>query len=387
MPGLATPVLRDFLATHIPPIFGRIQGTGLLPDPWVPGTHITLGERRGGYHERIEGTHRPAKRLSGFGMAAADEITWPYRHRFEHADTHFVRDWHFGAYNAEQVRVWGKIGVHLSDAGTFIDVYCSPAALANPKYELPRLALALAPMKVECPRAIFLGPPWHHNHYHWVIDIVPRLAFARPELTEGLPVVIPPAVRQAQIEILRAALDTMGHQDTQIERLPQGPCRFERLVMPTAPTMSMDVSAAQHGFVRSIYQRQLVERTRRRIYISRRDAAVRRITNEGPLLELLSKHGFEPVTPSGLSMAEQAALFCSAEAVIGHHGAGMTNLAFSNPGTIAIEVFHEGHFAPCFSRLAQLGELRYGYAVGKAQGADTFVDLYPLAQLLEEAGL
>jgi len=76
-------------------------------------------------------------------------------------------------------------------------------------------------------------------------------------------------------------------------------------------------AAGTHGYKRTIQKK-------RRIYISREDAQVRRIANEAELREILLPLDFEIVTMSGLSVPEQAALFASADIVITHHGAAMT---------------------------------------------------------------
>lgn len=66
-----------------------------------------------------------------------------------------------------------------------------------------------------------------------------------------------------------------------------------------------------------------------------------------------------------------------------HHGAGLTNLAFCSPSTLAIEIFHDRHFSPSFARLAQLGELKYGFGIGDPVGSDTWLDPNQLRELLE----
>jgi capsular polysaccharide biosynthesis protein len=64
----------------------------------------------------------------------------------------------------------------------------------------------------------------------------------------------------------------------------------------------------------------------RRVYLTRRGAATRRLANEAELLPLLERHGFVAVQAESMSAAEQLALFQSAEAVIGVEGAALVNL-------------------------------------------------------------
>ena len=77
----------------------------------------------------------------------------------------------------------------------------------------------------------------------------------------------------------------------------------------------------------------------RRLFVSRGSAASRRVVNEAALEPVLTEHGFEIVDPAGMSVAEQVKLFSQARFVAGPHGAGLTNLLFSAPGTRVVEIF------------------------------------------------
>lgn len=75
-----------------------------------------------------------------------------------------------------------------------------------------------------------------------------------------------------------------------------------------------------------------------RLFVSRALVERRHITNEAELLKVLEPHGFEKVHPETLSVSEQIELFASAEVVIGAFGTGLTNLIFSPPNTLVIEL-------------------------------------------------
>jgi capsular polysaccharide biosynthesis protein len=64
----------------------------------------------------------------------------------------------------------------------------------------------------------------------------------------------------------------------------------------------------------------------------------RHISNEADLVEMLAHHGFEAIHPQTLTVRQQIELFAGAEAVIGSFGSGLTNLIFSPPGTLALEL-------------------------------------------------
>lgn len=76
----------------------------------------------------------------------------------------------------------------------------------------------------------------------------------------------------------------------------------------------------------------------RRLYVSRRDATVRRLVNEDEVAALLAGLGFEVVELSGLDFEAQAELFAQASAIAGVHGAGLANLVFAAPGARVFEI-------------------------------------------------
>jgi hypothetical protein len=77
----------------------------------------------------------------------------------------------------------------------------------------------------------------------------------------------------------------------------------------------------------------------RRIYISRNDARLRRVSNENRIVPLLEEGGFTRVTLKGMPAGAQIRLFRKAEAVAAPHGAGLAHTAWCSPGTKIIEFF------------------------------------------------
>lgn len=77
-----------------------------------------------------------------------------------------------------------------------------------------------------------------------------------------------------------------------------------------------------------------------RLFVSRRDAAKRRLVNEAEILAALAPLGFRAVALAEMPLPRQFALMRAAEAVVGPHGAGFTHLAL-HPGVPRLgEVLH-----------------------------------------------
>ncbi|MBC8050757.1 MAG: glycosyltransferase family 61 protein [Chitinophagales bacterium] len=78
---------------------------------------------------------------------------------------------------------------------------------------------------------------------------------------------------------------------------------------------------------------------RRRLYISRNDAKLRRVANEAELGPMLKAHGFESIILKGMPIADQVRLFIEAEGVVAPHGAGLAHIAWMRPGAKVTEFF------------------------------------------------
>jgi Glycosyltransferase 61 len=90
----------------------------------------------------------------------------------------------------------------------------------------------------------------------------------------------------------------------------------------------------------------------RRLFVSRRDAAKRRVVNEEVLVAALGDLGFEVVVPGAVSFAEQVRVFSEAEIVVGPHGAGLANALFMPEGSAMLELHHPDFNRPYYQRLA-----------------------------------
>lgn len=76
----------------------------------------------------------------------------------------------------------------------------------------------------------------------------------------------------------------------------------------------------------------------RRIYISRKNAAMRRILNEEELIQTLKTYNFQEYVLEQMTIEEQIELFYHAEIVVGSHGAGFSNIIFADKVHV-IELF------------------------------------------------
>jgi capsular polysaccharide biosynthesis protein len=91
---------------------------------------------------------------------------------------------------------------------------------------------------------------------------------------------------------------------------------------------------------------------------------------------LVGEFGFEYVTMDGRSLEDEIELFSSADAIVGVHGAALTNLLWARPECRVLELFPYGWNHPGYQEIAAFVGCRYGYIVGsddapRAAGMDT----------------
>jgi hypothetical protein len=182
--------------------------------------------------------------------------------------------------------------------------------------------------------AVSLALPYERpNYFHWMFEALAGLLIAREFIPHDLRVVVRLGLAPFEAETLAA----VGIAPDSVFVLP--PDRMvhfpELYVVPRAFRRSAPAPILA-STLRSLAQVQRDSVASRRLYITR--ASRRRIVNHAEVLETLERHGFSEVAAETLSVSEQIALFAQAEAVIGVHGAGLTNSVFSTPGTLLIEL-------------------------------------------------
>ncbi len=191
--------------------------------------------------------------------------------------------------------------------------------------------------------------------YHWMYEVLPRFA-----LIQGIEGKI--YIDQGQ-RFQRESLALLGIDPERIIDASQFQgVQAEELIVPAIPPLPTRWSC---DFLRAHIQ---VEREgKRRLYLSRKDAAKRRVLNEEELLPILEREGFEVATTSSLPFAEQVKLFASAEIVVGPHGAGFSPLTFCKPGTSVLELFSPAYSHRCYWQVAAAAGLPYHYLLGEGE--------------------
>ncbi len=188
-----------------------------------------------------------------------------------------------------------------------------------------------------------VNSPFLFNYYHWILDCL-QLIYDYENIKRTRPLLqllIPDNLAPFQ----ERSLELLGYSHTDSPAIRSNDLHYlaERLVVPIPSPRRGECRIPSPGFIHWLNYRtgnRSLNALRRQscIYVSRKDSAKRRISNEAQVEELFKSIGFQVITLSSLSLDEQISAFSSARIVAGIHGAGLSNVVFSKRHTCVIEI-------------------------------------------------
>ncbi len=210
--------------------------------------------------------------------------------------------------------------------------------------------------------SLLTGTPGNDNYYHWFFDCLSRLCLTETVINsyKYIKYLIPDDVFPYQKETLaQLGIDSSSYISSRDAPFVQS----KLIVVSSYPNQDINNPAEWTiDFIRKSFL-HLAKQTNHQdqlIYISRSDSIrSRRLINENHLSSLLVLLGFRIVHLSKINFVDQVTLFANARMVVGVHGAGMTNLVFSQPGTIVCEIFGQAYQPVMFKKISNYLGLKY----------------------------
>jgi capsular polysaccharide biosynthesis protein len=233
------------------------------------------------------------------------------------------------------------------------------------------------------------------NYYHWLLESLPRLwLIGQAGFT----------INQIDRFLLNEELLPFHAQTLEVLGIPQEKrmCarknrvfRCERLFVPSLPADPMVYPSWALSFLRERFLPAAASVQLDRVFISRRQAARRKLLNEPEIEERLRNAGFKTVMLEELSFREQVGLFASASVMVAPHGAGLSNLVFSQSHTRVIELVSPSFINHCYQKLAGVMQLPYAEVVGdltttprkRAEEDDFMISTEKLNQAMRQLGV
>lgn len=214
----------------------------------------------------------------------------------------------------------------------------------------PHLHSAFVRARLPAPRRLdgltlsLVTPEATSNYHHWTMDLLPRAGLAQ-RAGYNLSAFDHVLIKGAKSSFQKEGLKRLGIDESRLIRVGENELfQADRLVVPSVRHDNTKVNLADMEFVRRLYlpEEPATSAAVRRLYIGRRDAAYRRVTNEAELLQELAPLGFEELAMSKMTVAEQAKIFSEAEMIIGPNGSALANLLFANRACRVVEFFAPG---------------------------------------------
>ena len=185
-----------------------------------------------------------------------------------------------------------------------------------------------------------------NNYFHWLNDVLPKIAILKKKnLFENIDYFL---VNGFQNEFQITSLKILKIEKNKLIDINEYPhILTDNLLVLDHPYLKKnflkDINKIPY-WIPKWYKKEFLNKTykkNKKIYILRKNSSNRKILNENKLLKYLKQLSFKSYYLEDLSFNKQVRLFNRANIVIGLHGAGLTNIFFSQPSTHLIEIMFE----------------------------------------------
>ncbi|OGB86046.1 hypothetical protein A3J41_01185 [candidate division TM6 bacterium RIFCSPHIGHO2_12_FULL_38_8] len=197
-------------------------------------------------------------------------------------------------------------------------------------------------------RVAVIGQAAAHNYWHWTSEILCRLALLELQGIEYDYLYVP-----YHLPYMKETLELWGIDPKKIIAARDNLCiQADHIIVPSLVSNVsfggvMFSCYAQHHLIEYVKNKLLTAALQRnpsirlspRVFVSRKDAAQRRITNEDEVFALLQTQGFERYELGKLSVIDQILLFYNANIILAPQGTCLANSIFCTPKTKIIELF------------------------------------------------
>lgn len=192
---------------------------------------------------------------------------------------------------------------------------------------------------------------WPECYYHWLLEILPKLYLIEKsgyKIDQYIFNDIRLSFQKEFLELLKIPEDKI------IIVNDNNHLKCENLIVTSLPGACGNCAKWAPDFYKQFIKNEKKENSPEKIYISRAKAKKRNIINEKELAELLIKKGFTTIYSEDLSINQQIELFYNAKIIVAPHGAGLSNLVFSQKNLKVIEIMQPDYLQSCFEVISAI---------------------------------
>ena len=296
-------------------------------------------------------------------------------------------------------RVWGNIGTVIAADNRVIAPVAPEFRSRNFDYQVFQQAYLAKPKRLSG-ISVLLCAPAGYVYGHFIMDVLPRICVLEKAGVDWLSadhILISGPYRSFQ----KQYLDLLGVPADKIvdcSTLPH--LQLDTLMSPSPATRSGHYPEWLVEELRSKFLgfAKMPKGVGNKLFISRRNASIRRIYNEQAVWAYLEKQGFTRVSNEDYSVVEQIGMFQNAEVMIGPNGSSMCNLLFSKADQKVIETFAASG-KRCVNvfqwAIGNRVPVQYGYILGEVvedshpvgHNRDYTIDIGKLQRLMKKMGI
>jgi hypothetical protein len=206
-----------------------------------------------------------------------------------------------------------------------------------------------------------------YNYFHWLTEVLTRLALLEIQGIEYDWLYVP-----LENNYMKSSLKLWGIDENKIISPDQNSIiTADEIILPSRTANVSFGNAFNAAYVHpellKYVRNKLLAATlemynylefSKKIFISRKDAPIRKIINEDDIFKEFEKYGFVRYELTNLSVEEQIMLFYNAEIIISPQGTSTANIIFCTPKTKVIEIF-QGLNDCTFWYISQILNLNY----------------------------
>jgi len=262
-------------------------------------------------------------------------------------------------YRFKNIDFWARYGGSVVTEDNQLLADLSPEVWGVENHPLFSRFRLPAPQQLIGRTGIAVTPEAPGNYYHWLIDLVPRAGLLQLSSNGFDRLLINGSgadYEQISLQALKIPSEKVLYVDSRN--------RF-RIEEATIASMDHETKAIAPWKIEMLRRlRDSFPRTQksfRRLYVSRKRAAVRRVINEVEFEQLLRKANFSIVELESKPWEEQLALFSTAEVILAPHGAALANLVFCEPRALIAEIGSRSGYKEFYLQLAASAQLRYRF--------------------------
>jgi capsular polysaccharide biosynthesis protein len=231
-------------------------------------------------------------------------------------------------------------------------------------------SIASSPREID--QALWIHDNWSGGYFHWLTDVCPKLLAWKSMHNFSLPLILPK--EYSFFPFILKSLEILGYNYLWYESTERIFIRQLWIIGETAPSGNyrsllineVSKTITEHIIPTSEHNSLSIPTS---IYISRKDAIKRHISNESQIRDVLVSNSVDLTLLAGRSLDDQVRTFRNCSLLISIHGNGLTNMLWMQPGSSIIEIRRFGDsFNNCYFSLASALGLHYYYILAPSVG-------------------